>query len=64
MHKGYTEHDEDDEDAPAVVNGLDDDDDAPDVQHGSLRAAFPIAFGEHSCMHASSPRQAAYRLSC
>ena len=36
--------DEDDEDAPAVVHDADIDDNA-DSQHGSLRAAFPMAFG-------------------
>lgn len=38
--------DEDDEDAPAVVDDVDlDDEDNANVQHGSLRAAFPMAFG-------------------
>lgn len=38
--------DEDDEDAPAVVDDVDlDTDDIADVQHGALRAAFPMAFG-------------------
>ncbi|KAL3156845.1 hypothetical protein ABBQ38_001114 [Trebouxia sp. C0009 RCD-2024] len=39
--------DEDDEDAPAVVDDVDlDTDDIADIQHGSLRAAFPMAFGQ------------------
>ncbi|KAL3132621.1 hypothetical protein ABBQ32_009149 [Trebouxia sp. C0010 RCD-2024] len=39
--------DEDDEDAPAVVDDVDlDTDDIADVQHGALRAAFPMAFGQ------------------
>lgn len=38
--------DEDDEDAPAVVDDIDlTIEDNADVQHGSLRAAFPMAFG-------------------
>lgn len=38
--------DEDDEDAPAVVDDVDlDTEDNADIQHGSLRAAFPMAFG-------------------
>ena len=38
--------DEDDEDAPAIVDDLDaDHEDNADLQHGSLRAEFPMAFG-------------------
>lgn len=38
--------DEDDEDAPAIVDDVDlNHEDNADVQHGSLRAAFPMAFG-------------------
>lgn len=38
--------DEDDEDAPAIVDDLHaDDEDNADLQHGSLRAEFPMAFG-------------------
>ena len=40
--------DEDDEDAPTIVD--ENDDDNADLQHGSLRAAFPMAFGELSCI--------------
>lgn len=39
--------DEDDEDAPAVVDDVDlDAEDNTDSQHGALRAAFPMAFGQ------------------
>lgn len=42
--RSYANKDDDeDEDAPAVVDGLDDD--VSELQHDSLRAAFPIAFG-------------------
>ncbi len=38
--------DEDDEDAPAIVDDLSaGDDEIADLQHGSLRAEFPMAFG-------------------
>jgi len=38
--------DEDDEDAPAIVDDLDTDlEENADLQHGSLRAEFPMAFG-------------------
>jgi len=38
--------DEDDENAPAIVDDLDaDHEDNADLQHGSLRAEFPMAFG-------------------
>lgn len=38
--------DEDDENAPAIVENLDaDHEDNADLQHGSLRAEFPMAFG-------------------
>ena len=45
-HRAALGIDEDNEDAPAVVDGVegDEDDDAA-LQHGSLRAAFPMAFG-------------------
>ena len=37
---------EDGEDAPAIVDDLDaDEDENADLQHGSLRAEFPMAFG-------------------
>ena len=39
--------DNEDEDAPTVVDGLDDD--VGELQHDSLRAAFPIAFGKPLC---------------
>lgn len=39
--------DEDDEDAPAIVDDLDaDHEENADLQHGSLRAEFPMAFGQ------------------
>ncbi len=38
--------DEDNEDAPAIVDDLDaGDEENADLQHGSLRAEFPMAFG-------------------
>ena len=38
--------DEDDENAPAIVDDLDaGDEENADLQHGSLRAEFPMAFG-------------------
>ncbi len=43
--------DEDDEDAPATVDDLNaGDDENADLQHGSLRAEFPMAFGMPSTL--------------
>lgn len=43
--------DEDDEDAPAIVDDLNaDGDENADLQHGSLRAEFPMAFGMPSTL--------------
>ena len=45
LQNTYTNKDDDeDEDAPALVEGLEED--VSELQHDSLRAAFPIAFGE------------------
>ena len=45
--------DEDDENAPAIVDDLDaDHEENADLQHGSLRAEFPMAFGmPPTCRH-------------
>ena len=44
-HRAALGIDEDNEDAPAIVDGVEGDEDNADLQHGSLRAAFPMAFG-------------------